>query len=421
MSQKQVVFTTFGSLGDLHPYLAIGLELKFRGYDVVIATLELYRETVESLGLTFRLLRSSLIPKPDRSIIERVLDPKHGFEFIVRSLLMPAIRVAYGDTLEAIKAASLVVSHPLTLASRLAAEVRGIEWISTQLSPMGFFSRFDPPALPRELFLPYLYPLGPRLLRPIFAVVRNSIRQWTEPYDQLRNELKLSPDPDPLFSFKRSPSVVLALFSEGLGAKQRDWPSHSVITGFPFFDADGRNGLTPELARFLDSGPPPLVFTLGTSAVLNAGRFYQESSEAARVLGHRAVLLVGPDDSNRPSRIDDDAICVEYAPYSQLFPRASVLVHQGGIGTTAQAMRSGRPMLISPYALDQPDNAARAERLEISRTVSPGAYSAQVAATAIDALLSDKSYERRGQILRQQIAKESGARRASDELETLLA
>lgn len=159
MSNKQIVFTTFGSLGDLHPYLAIGLELKNRKHDVVIATLELYRETVESLELTFRRLQSSLIPKPDRSIIERVLDPKSGLEFIVKTLLMPAMRIAYRDTLEASKDASLIVSHPLTFASRLAAEVRGIPLVSTQVSPMGFFSRFDPPAFPKELLLPHLYGL----------------------------------------------------------------------------------------------------------------------------------------------------------------------------------------------------------------------------------------------------------------------
>src|SRR5262249_59352925 len=126
---------------------------------------------------------------------------------------------------------------------------------------------------------------------------------------------------------------------------ERDWPPVTVLTGLRFYGRAGDGGMPPELLSCLDGGPPPLVFTLGSSAVGDAGPFSEHSVTAARRLGHRAVLLVGNDPRNRQASLPDGMVAFDYAPYSELFPRAAAIVHQGGIGTTAQAMRSGRPML----------------------------------------------------------------------------
>ena len=108
-----------------------------------------------------------------------------------------------------------------------------------------------------------------------------------------------------------------------------------------------------------------------------AGDFYEESLKAARLLGRRAVLLVG----SRPGRLPvgplgSDAWACAYAGHAQLFPRAAAVVHQGGVGTTAQALRAGVPMLVVPFAHDQPDNAARVRRLGVARVLSRRAYRA---------------------------------------------
>ena len=141
-----------------------------------------------------------------------------------------------------------------------------------------------------------------------------------------------------------SPELVLATFSSVMAAPQPDWPPQTVQTGFPFYEGESGNaGLDPALSAFLDAGDPPLVFTLGSSAVMDAGGFYAESAEAARHLGRRALLLVGRDPRNRPAKLPAGVVAFEYAPYSQVFPRAAAIIHQGGIGTTAQALRAGRP------------------------------------------------------------------------------
>jgi UDP:flavonoid glycosyltransferase YjiC (YdhE family) len=245
------------------------------------------------------------------------------------------------------------------------------------------------------------------------------VRPWCEPWHRLRADLGLPrTDEDPLFEGQYSPALNLALFSSQLGAPQPDWPRATVVTGFPFFDEDGEPDLEPALARFLDDGPPPIVFTLGSSAVKDAGDFYAVGAEAARRLGRRAVLLIGREAS--PPPMPPGVAAFAYAPYSKLFPRAAAIVHQGGVGTTGQAMRSGRPMLVMPYAHDQPDNTARVTRLGIARTIGKRAFEPSRVTSELAALLGDAAYANRASEVGRAVAAEDGASAAADAIERLL-
>jgi UDP:flavonoid glycosyltransferase YjiC (YdhE family) len=419
MPSHRIVLATFGSLGDLHPYLALAQELKRRGHHPVVATLAIYRDKVESAGFEFRLLRTAHVEHPDGELMQKALDPRDGAEFIVRKLVMPLLTIAYRDALSAFEGAALVVVHQLTLAARLAAESMQIPWVFTQLAPMGFLSAYDPPVLPILPSLTGLRLLGPAFFRPLLSLAKRSTRSWTRSYHDLRSELGLPASGNPLFEGAYSPDLVLALFSRTLGERQPDWPPRTIITGFPFYDGEDA-ALTPELESFLRRGDPPIVFTLGSSAVLDAGRFYQDSADAARLLGRRAVLLVGSEKANIPAGLPASILAINYAPYSLLFPRCGAIVHQGGVGTTGQAMRSGRPMLVMPYALDQPDNAERVRRLGIARVISRKQYSSSAAARELKILLETDQYRQRSESVSRSVASENGAETAGDHLERLL-
>jgi UDP:flavonoid glycosyltransferase YjiC (YdhE family) len=261
----------------------------------------------------------------------------------------------------------------------------------------------------------------PGLGRVIRRLARFVSRKWPQPIYDLRSELGLPKGKNPLFDAKHSPYLVLALFSEVLGKEQKDWPEHVHITGFCYYDADsGNQALPPQLEKFLAAGPPPVVFTLGSAAVLAAGKFYEYSARAAIKLGVRAVLLIGSDARNKPRQKLPDSICVaEYAPYSELFSRASMVVHQGGVGTTAQCLRAGRPMLIMPYSHDQPDNARRMRRLKVARSIQRATYTPTRVARKLKAMLAEPRYARRAGLVAQGLSHEDGVRTACDALEEL--
>ncbi len=245
---------------------------------------------------------------------------------------------------------------------------------------------------------------------------------WLGPYRELEAELGLPAGANPLFAGQHSPWLTLGLFSPLLAAPQPDWPPQARATGFIFFDRDEvEHPPDPELEKFLQSGPAPIVFTLGSAAVQAAGNFFVESGKAARLLRRRAVLLVGKDMPRpRAELLSSDIVAFDYAPFSRLFPRSAAIVHQGGIGTTAQVMRSGRPALAMPLSHDQFDNAVRSKRLGIARIINRAGYRATKVAAELDRLLRDPRYARRAAELGSRIRAEDGVGAACDAIESFL-
>ena len=429
---RRVVIATIGSLGDLHPYLAVALGLRARGHRPVVAAPALYRARVEAAGLEFApLTRDFLLD--DRTLYTRALHPRKGMEFVFRHLFIPAVAETYADLRRTIEApddrADLLVSNPVVFAAPLRAERLGVPWVSTLLAPLGFFSPHEPAVVPG---LPAALAAGPPFLRPwwgrqLRAGAGRLSRGWTAPIATLRRELGLPPAAaDPIYEGQHSPRRTLAMFSPLLGAPQPDWPAQTRQTGFAFYDGDetASADLTPDLARFLDEGPPPVVFTLGSTAVNAAGNFYAASVAAARAIGRRALLLVGREPANRASLPDPrppGVAAFDYAPYAATFARAAAVVHQGGVGTTAQALRAGVPALVVPFNFDQPDNAARVARLGAGRVLPAGQYDAARATRALRALLDDPLTARKAREAADRLRSENGVEAACDELEAVCA
>lgn len=421
--KKRIVVTTHGSLGDLHPYVAIALGLQVRGHETVLATGECYRRKIEALGLGFRPVRPDSDWVTDPDVMRRIMHPRWGLIRVIREVWLPVLRETYEDTLKASEGADLLLAMQANYAGSLVAEKKGIPWASAIHVPLGLSSAYDPPLLPGFAGVSkQLRRLGPAFWKPLRSFLKWLARGWAKPLYRLRDEIGLPPDTtlSPLTD-GHAPLLHLALFSKRLADKQRDWPPQTVVTGFPWYEVDGEAGLPPELARFLDAGPPPIVFTLGSAVAQDPGApgFFERSATAAKLLGRRAVLIL-KDARNRVSALPEDVLAFDYAPFSELFPRAAAIVHHGGIGTTGLAMRSGRPMLVMPCAWDQPDNADRVARLGIARTLARHRYTPARVAAELRHLLDDPAYSRRAAEVGDQVRQEDGVRTACDALEALL-
>jgi rhamnosyltransferase subunit B len=421
----RIVLSNIGTYGDIHPLIALAVELKRRGHAPVMALPAVYEQKIKVLGIEFHAVRPDIDPK-NTILAEMIYDVKKGTERGLRDFLFPSLRQTYDDLLRAAtqpERADLLLLGELNYAGPIVAEVTGIPWASYVLAPLSFFSAFDPPVLPPYRRLSRADRAVPGMGRAMRRLARFATRKWPEPIYELRRQLGLPRGANPLFDAKHSPNLVLALFSRVLGVQQRDWPQNTLITGFCFYDAENGNaGLPPNLEEFLAKGPAPVVFTLGSAAVMAAGRFFEYSARAAIKLGVRAVLLIGKDERNRPRQELPDSICVaEYAPYSALFSRAELVVHQGGVGTTAQCLRAGKPMLIMPYSHDQPDNARRMRRLKVSRTIQRGNYTPIRVARKMRKMLEEPKFARRAESVMRLLSHEDGTKSACDALEKLFA
>jgi rhamnosyltransferase subunit B len=413
---KRIVIATIGSLGDLHPCLALALELMRRGHRVTIATTPFYRSKVEGLGIEFHSMRPDWNPT-DPELIRKCEDLKRGPEVLYREMVLPELPGTYEDLLAVAINADLMIAGELVYAAPMVAEKLGLRWVSAILSPFSFFSAFDPSVMPHAPRLIHLRNAGPWAYRAALNLGRLATRHWSNPVRDLRRREGLRPECDPVFRDKFSPYLVLALFSHWLARPQRDWPSQTVQPGFVYFENRSVDeDVSSRVSSFLDAGDAPIVFTQGSTAVHNPGDFYSASAAAARRLGRRAVLLgakIAPEGDS------PDVLVLPYAPYSQIFPHAAVIVHQGGSGTTGEALRSGRPMLIVPYGWDQPDNAARVERLGTGLHVARGNYSVESATAALKLLLEDSRFSARAAEVGAQMVGEDGLGSACDAVESV--
>jgi rhamnosyltransferase subunit B len=414
---KRILFATVGSLGDLHPHIGLALELMRRGHVVSLASTEFYRRKIEELGITFKSIGPYMDPT-DGEMIAKCQDLRRGPEVLIREIVLPYLDTTYTDLLAVAADTDLMLAGEMVYPAPLVAEKLRLRWASIILSPCSFFSAYDPSVLAPMPELIHLRKAGWLVNRAIvqFGVLKT--HHWWRPIRELRRAQGLGMGQNPLMVDKFSPELVLALFSRSFAEAQRDWPQSTVQPGFVFYDHERRStDLSEELRNFLESGDPPITFTQGSTAVHDPGEFYEVSVEAARRVRRRALLI----GAKSPSRFHGpDVLAVPYAPYSAVFPRSAVVVHQGGSGTTGQVMRAGKPMLIVPYGWDQPDNGARIERAGAGLSLARKRYTAEAAAKALNRLTGDARFAARAEEIASQMQAEDGVASACNAIEGLL-
>lgn len=415
----KIVLATFGSLGDMHPMNALGIELRRRGHQVSFAAMEFYREKIEALGFDFSPMRPNINPD-DKELARRIMDAKTGTELLLKEILLPSVRQQYEDLTEAVKGTDLLITGEVVFAAKSVVEKTGLNWITTSLAPASFLSAHDPFVPPTAQWLQHFRFLGAGFHGLMYGTIRRLVKTWLGDYREFRRELGLDENHDPVFDDKFSDLLHLALFSKVLGKPQPDWHRPTLQCGFCFYDGKDDLGKMPEkLNEFLEAGEPPIIFTLGSAAVMDARNFFEESAKAAQILGRRAVLLYGIFNEP-PKSLNENVVGFDYAPYSFVFPKAACVVHQGGVGTTGQVLRAGAPHLIMPYSHDQPDNAARCVRLGVARTISRDRYRAETAAKELSELLAKESYKQNALEAARIVRAERGTETACDAIADIM-
>jgi UDP:flavonoid glycosyltransferase YjiC (YdhE family) len=409
----RIVLTTFGSFGDIQPYIALALALRERGHSPIIATSEMYRDRVEAVDLPLHPVRPNLTEAEILSHMRPTGDPNLDTAVAMRDILFPQSRATYEDLYRLARDADMLVSHLPVFAAPLVAAKTGIRWVSCVLSPRVFVSAYEPSAdVPASDQAKLIY-LSPQENGAARELAKQATVAWAKPIERLRKQLGLPRGKHAIFEEPHSRELVLALFSPLFGSPQPDWPARTLVTGFlqPHETAIDR-----ELERFLEAGPAPIVFSLGSDSDNYAAWFFVESVAAAKLL-HRRAVLVGLGASLFST---ESIFGIDYAPYWELFRRAAAVVHHAGVGTAALALRAGCPMLAVPHSTDQPDNAARLERLGVARVIARPAYRARLVALELAAVLGAPRYLAQAAQISRLVQSEDGASVACDAIEEVL-
>ncbi|MFT3997596.1 MAG: glycosyltransferase [Asticcacaulis sp.] len=422
MAAKRIVLTAYGTLGDLHPLMAVGLALQARGAHVTLASHPDYRPKVEQAGLSFadmgppRDVFMGRLNLPMDAVIARM---SRDLGFLYKDILAPDLRPSVDDLRPLIAAADVVIGSNLAYAAHIASALEGKPFVSASLMPGVFLSAWSPPFTPEAPFITAPRSALARGYNQLLLQGANlRLASALKPLRKVYADYGL---PAPTGFSAPSEVMTLALYSPLLGGLQPDYPPRTCITGTPLYDSgDGHAPQLPEAVQtFLNTGPPPLVFSLGSVAVFNGTNFYRQAVRASAELRQRCVLLTGPESPLLNEDFGPEVCVTAYAPHSLLFPKARAVIHHGGIGSTAQALRSGRPILTTPVFADQFDNAHRIERLGAGQTLWFKHWSAQRAAKALKRLLAAPDIARRCAEIAPIITAENGAARAAEHILSL--
>lgn len=380
----RIIVIPVGSAGDVHPYVGVALALQQRGHHVRVITNPYFAPLLKRVGLPLTPVGTAkdfhqVLDHPD------IWDHMRGLGVIGRAVARSTAELYRLIQAEATKGHEVLVAPGLAFAARIAHETIGLPLVTMHLQPSCFISVHE-----SAVMHPWLASINrwPPILKRMVLRVADSVadRALSTGANTLRAELGLPIVQHIVSEWWHSPQSVIGLFPAWYGAIQPDWPQQTSLTGFPLYDEREATPIDPGLDVFLSaSADRPVVFVPG-SGNRQASLFFASAADACHRLGRRGLLLTRFQEQI-PGSLPAGVRHADYAPLSEVLTRAEALVHHGGIGTSAQALRCGCPQLVMPMTFDQPDNAARLAQLGVSRTISPGTFTGNRVARELEKLL----------------------------------
>ena len=378
----KVLLVPVGSAGDMHPFIGLGLALRGRGHDVTVVAHAHFEPLLRQVGL-------ACVPVGQAEDYETATQnpdlwhPRKGLRSVV-NLVLAMVESHYRIIRDSyVKGETVVAAAGVAFGARCAREKLGVPLATIHLQPTCLWSAHQAPRFPLLPMPDWLPPPAKRLMYR--AIDWAADRTCAAQINAFRADLELPPVSCIFHHWWHSPQRVIGLFPDWFAAPQPDWPPQTVLTGFNRYDRSDVVDLPADLARFLDAGDPPLVFTPG-SANRHGRRFFDAAAEACRRLDRRGVFLT-PFAEQVPDPLPTNLRHFDYVPLGQLLPRAAALIHHGGIGTLAQGLAAGLPQLLMPMSHDQPDNAQRLQRLGVGDSLSRRAFRGPAVARRLARLL----------------------------------
>lgn len=429
-----ILVTAFGSVGDVLPFIGIGGELRRRGHEVTLIANPFFEPRALEAGLFFRPVGAldhfqALMGDAGLFDWKTAVSPERAMAHFVH-----VVEETYDTTIRLHQAGrTVLLGGPGLLGAQIAREERRIPLAFGFLAPSRLPSRYDPPHPPWPL-PGWARPLSRSkaglkafyLLRHVAAGIsrrRGSAASPPPPPNPLLDEVNRVRARVPLpsvrgFEWRYPPERSICLWPDWFADRQKDWPAHTVFAGFPFYPSSRveAGGGPPRPPNGLDA-KRPVVFTTGSIASRQPA-FYAAAVEACRIL-KRPAVLVTPHAEQVPRPLPPEVDHLRYAPFEELFSRAALVVHHGGIGTIALALAAGVPQIVRPMMGEQFDLGCRMQRLGVGRMITGEAVAPARLARAIDSLLKSDRVSRGCRRWQSRIDRSEGLTKAADSIESL--
>lgn len=353
-----ILILTYGTRGDVQPYLALGQGLKRAGHCVTVATSSRFSGAIEAAGLQYAYMNDAMLALLDTPEAQGVLeDTNNIFRVVTRTLGLlkkvgPIQRALADESWAAAQVSEpdMIVFHPKAFIAPDIAEKLGIPVVMALVVPgLVPTAEFPNMMLPRLKLGGWYNKLSYSFVNRLIGLsVAKHARAWRK-----ENNLPKTKSFSLSHTSDGTAIPVIHGFSKLVVPRPDDWPQTASICGY-WYTEDGEDyEPTPELSAFLDAGPPPVYVGFGSMTGRNPERLANIVIEALQRAGVRGILATGWGGM-KIKALPESIIAVDQVPHSWLFSRVCGAVHHGGAGTTAAALRAGKPSIVIPFFGDQP-------------------------------------------------------------------
>jgi sterol 3beta-glucosyltransferase len=333
----KILIPTMGTRGDVQPYIALAEKLKLSGFDAVIATHPCWRKLICGYNIEFAPIGPDIDIEYEAAKIRG--NAKHWILGALQTakFIMSNMEKASDELLKLCKECDLViVSH--SQVGGAEAEASGVPYISVSLQP---------DVIPKKLDENRIYKRFKNNL--ISAIISPPM---VAPYNKLRTKLGLKKVKT--FDQLISPYLNIIPISSTVYPPNELWEDKNKVIGYWFLDDFENYSPSWELKEFLEGGPPPVIVALGAMS-------FESSTEKNKLdiivnsiskSGMRGIIQ-GFNRTMENYILPNNIIRVDSIPHSWLFRQGYCVIHHGGLGTTASALKAGVPAIVIPHVLDQ--------------------------------------------------------------------
>jgi len=350
----KTTINTFGTRGDIQPYVALGKGLQRSGYTVRILSHQIFESFITEHGLDFyplaldphQVLINQVIAELGNNMVRIMRWMERNFKSVLQDLFL--------TTLDANHDTDLILNSGLSFAGWHVAEKLNKPAIAAYLWP-AIPSRYIPSTMGYQLpkWMPFkgAFNYGSTKLsnQTFFNLLRSSVNECR------KDILNLAPISAGYYWRLDSPKNSIPFvygYSPIVLPKPPDWGENQQVSGYWFLDAATDYQPDDALSDFLKSGPPPIYFGFGSMVEHEQEEIIRMVVTALERSGQRGILLSGWSEFGSVD-LPDSILGIESAPHDWLFPQMAAVVHHGGAGTTAAGLRAGIPSIIVPSFGDQ--------------------------------------------------------------------
>jgi rhamnosyltransferase subunit B len=400
LQQKEIILCTMGTRGDITPFLGLASEFIKRNFDVTVLSNENWRENSIEIGARFTAISGKDISQSGRD------DQKFFADYTI-----PSFRSSYdyiksriADNIE-----PMLVYRSNMLGVECAAEKFCLPNFKISLQPIAIKSIDSPPWPLSEIVNDKHFSNQKSVITRGSYLIGELIRGRIFYKNRFRRDVGLPPlklgGPG-----AQAEDLNLLLAPEWFAMPAADWPLNTKCIGFPYYPSQHR--LDKTISGFMEAYGAPLVFTPGTG-VTEVRRFFDNAVEICTACDLPGIFL-SPEAYEIPANASVPILKADFAPLEEILKSAKLIVHHGGIGTTAEAIRAGIPQIIIPDRFDQPDNAVRVARLGLGAAIFDDAMSRDAWRDMVMTLTQDPKIKQRLAIASQASSRDRALVRACD-------